>query len=73
MTTRNGLKKIHANFDGIYKKLDSAYQRYIDHDKIKGGIVGIYAKMCVDSLLRNRLFERGAPSFTLIRLALLSL
>ena len=59
MTTRNGLKKIHANFDSIYKKLDSAYQRYIDHEGIRGGIVGIYAKMCVDSLLRNKLFEKG--------------
>lgn len=62
MTTRRGLKKIHNHFDEIYKKLDTAYQRNIGNERIRGGIVGIYAKMCVDSLLRNKLFERGTST-----------
>ncbi|KAF5340216.1 hypothetical protein D9611_007973 [Ephemerocybe angulata] len=59
MTTRRGLKKILLNFDSIYKKLDTAYQRNLSNERIRGSIVGIYAKMSVDALLRNKLFERG--------------
>ncbi|KAJ2933042.1 hypothetical protein H1R20_g4019, partial [Candolleomyces eurysporus] len=59
LTTRKGLKKVHANFDAIYKKLDNAYQKNPDNERVRGGIVGIYAKMCVDSLLRNKLYEKG--------------
>jgi hypothetical protein len=59
MTTRRGLKKVYTNFDTVYNKLDSAYRSNLDNERIRGGIVGIYAKMCVDSLLRNKLMERG--------------
>lgn len=62
MTTRKGLKKVHINFDTIYRKLDSAYQRYPDNERIRGGVVGIYSKMSVDSLLRNKLIERGTKA-----------
>ncbi|KAG2003384.1 hypothetical protein CC2G_003991 [Coprinopsis cinerea AmutBmut pab1-1] len=59
LTTRRGLKKVHQNFDEIYNKLESAYQANLHHEKIKGGIVGIYTKMCTDSILRNKLYQRG--------------
>ena len=59
MSTRQGLKKIHTNFDEIYTKLDTEYQRHLRNEKVRGGIVAIYAKMCVDAVLRNMLFERG--------------
>ncbi|KAJ6616468.1 hypothetical protein B0H10DRAFT_1949115 [Mycena sp. CBHHK59/15] len=59
ITTRSGLKKVHANFESIYRRLDKAYTRNASNERIKGGIVGIYARMCVDALLRNKLFERG--------------
>ncbi|TFK41659.1 hypothetical protein BDQ12DRAFT_703695 [Crucibulum laeve] len=59
LTKRSGLKKVHANFDYIYRKIDKAYQRNLNNDRIRGGIIGIYAKMSADSLLRNKLFERG--------------
>ncbi|KAJ7698629.1 hypothetical protein B0H17DRAFT_1006605 [Mycena rosella] len=81
ITTRSGLKKVHANFDSIYRRLDKAYTQNASNVRIKGGIVGIYARMCVDSLLRNKLFQRGflAQLFPLLdvpecrRLALRSL
>ncbi|TDL19576.1 hypothetical protein BD410DRAFT_751998 [Rickenella mellea] len=57
LTTRSGLKKIHKNFTEIYKRLDDAYTRNINNDRIAGGIVGIYSKMSADSILRNRLFS----------------
>ncbi|KAJ7054434.1 hypothetical protein C8F01DRAFT_1163333 [Mycena amicta] len=55
----SGLKKVHAKFDAIYRRLDKAYKRNAADERIKGGIVGIYARMCVDSLLRNKLFQKG--------------
>ncbi|KAF8899811.1 hypothetical protein CPB84DRAFT_1780041 [Gymnopilus junonius] len=59
LTTRGGLKKVHANFNTICTKIEKTYQKYSDNFKVRGAIVGIFAKMCVDSLLRNRLFEKG--------------
>jgi hypothetical protein len=59
LSTRSGLKKVHANFSSIYSKLEKAYELSGENNKIKGGIVGIVAKMCVDSLLRNKLFGKG--------------
>ncbi|TBU57428.1 hypothetical protein BD310DRAFT_821584 [Dichomitus squalens] len=62
--TRSGLKKVHANFNDIYRKLDSAYvgaQRR-GNEKLMGGIVGIWAKMCADAILRDKLFDEGLLS-----------
>ncbi|EIN09017.1 hypothetical protein PUNSTDRAFT_102560 [Punctularia strigosozonata HHB-11173 SS5] len=66
LTKRKGLKQIHANFDQLYGRLDAAYNMYTEKgpefEMILGGIVGIYAKMCADSLLRDKLFEKGVLS-----------
>ncbi|KAG5654548.1 hypothetical protein H0H81_000073 [Sphagnurus paluster] len=59
LTTRSGLKKVHANFETIFGRLDKACQKYPRNEKILGGVVGIFAKMCADSILRNKLHERG--------------
>ncbi|KAJ6469483.1 hypothetical protein C8R45DRAFT_1017230 [Mycena sanguinolenta] len=59
LSTRSGLKKAHANFDSIYRRLDKLYTRSADNVRIRAGISGIYARLSVDSLLRNKLFERG--------------
>ncbi|KAJ7089251.1 hypothetical protein B0H15DRAFT_840062 [Mycena belliarum] len=59
IATRSGLKKVHANFDNIYRRLDKAYNGNTSNVRLKGGIVGIYARMCVDAILRNKLFQRG--------------
>ncbi|KAF8217753.1 hypothetical protein K438DRAFT_1656655 [Mycena galopus ATCC 62051] len=59
LSTRSGLKKVHANFDSIYRRLDKLYTSSADNVRIKAGVCGIYARCCVDSLLRNKLFERG--------------
>jgi hypothetical protein len=52
---------VHANFEAVYRRLDKAYQKYfkLDNEKITGGIVWIYAKMCADSILRDKLFAKG--------------
>ncbi|KAF8651578.1 hypothetical protein AX16_004694 [Volvariella volvacea WC 439] len=59
LTTRSGLKKVHANFASICQKLDAAYEGHKDNERLAGGIVGIYAKMCSDSILRNKLWAKG--------------
>ncbi|KAI0340351.1 hypothetical protein BDW22DRAFT_414867 [Trametopsis cervina] len=56
---RSGLKKYHANFDQIHQNLENAYNKYIDNEKVTGGIVGIWAAMCADVILRNRLVKAG--------------
>ena len=59
MSKLKGMKKIHANFDAIYERLDTEFQRNLDNERIRGGIVAIFSKMCHDAVLRNKLFERG--------------
>lgn len=59
LTSRSGLKKIHANFEGICRRIDGVYQANLNNEKIRGGIISLYARMCVDSILRNRLFDKG--------------
>ena len=64
LSTRSGLKKVHAHFNDIYKKLDCAYvgaQRR-GNEKLMGGIVGVWAKMCADAILRDKLFHEGTSS-----------
>ena len=58
--TLSGLKKVHTNFETIYNRINVVYEKNTNNDKIRGAIIGIFAKMCVDSLLRNKLFDKGA-------------
>ena len=59
LSTRSGLKKVHSRFEAIYGRIDAFYERNLDNFKIRGAIVAIYAKMCIDSILRNKLFQKG--------------
>ena len=59
LTTRRGLKQIHADFTRIYDRMNTMYNNNLDKEKITGGIVGVWAKMCTDSLLMHKLFEKG--------------
>ena len=59
LTTRRGLKKVHADFTRIYDRMNAMYNNNLDKERITGGIVGIWAKMSTDSILRNKLFEKG--------------
>lgn len=64
MSRRSGLKRIHNRFAEIYNKLSEAFDQAasIGNEKVMGGIVGIWAKMSVDALLRNKLFRAGIVS-----------
>ena len=59
LTTRRGLKRVHADFTRIYDRMNTVYNNNLDKEKVTGGIVGIWAKMSTDSILRNKLFEKG--------------
>ena len=52
---------MHTNFNDIYKRLDYAYTGAQErgNEKLMGGIVGIWAKMCADAILRDKLFHEG--------------
>ncbi|KDR72532.1 hypothetical protein GALMADRAFT_228823 [Galerina marginata CBS 339.88] len=56
--TRSGLKRIHANFDEIYSRMEELYRASENDIKIQGAIVGILARMSLDSILRNKIFEK---------------
>lgn len=55
MSTRSGLRKIHQTFPDIYKRLSTCYNENTKHKAVQAAVVSIYARMCVDSLLRNKL------------------
>ncbi|KAJ3841160.1 hypothetical protein EV361DRAFT_577245 [Lentinula raphanica] len=57
--TKAGLKKVYFNFDDIASRLDAAFTRYEDNDKIVYCIVGIYSTLCDDAILRTKLYETG--------------
>ncbi|KAI0371333.1 hypothetical protein BV20DRAFT_1035333 [Pilatotrama ljubarskyi] len=62
--TRSGLKKVHMNFPDISKKLDTVYvaaQRR-QNERLMGAVVGVWAKMCADAILRDKLFHEGLVS-----------
>ncbi|KAH7910685.1 hypothetical protein BJ138DRAFT_1180100 [Hygrophoropsis aurantiaca] len=59
LSKRSGLKKVFANFETIYQRIDKVYVAHQDNWKLVGGIICIYTKMCADSILRNRLFQKG--------------
>ena len=44
--------------------MNAMYNNNLDKEKITGGIVGIWAKMSTDSILRNKLFEKGKLMFS---------
>ncbi|KAJ8509407.1 hypothetical protein ONZ45_g8429 [Pleurotus djamor] len=59
LATRHGLKKVHQDFDSIHRRLDQLYQRNPNNVKVMGGVVGVFAKMCIDAILRDKLMEKG--------------
>ncbi|KAI8986642.1 hypothetical protein BD414DRAFT_38810 [Trametes punicea] len=62
--TRSGLKKVHANFLEISKRLDTVYAaaQKRGNERLLGAVVGIWAKMCTDAILRDKLFREGLLS-----------
>ncbi|KAF9226356.1 hypothetical protein BS17DRAFT_801007 [Gyrodon lividus] len=58
LARRSGLKKVYNNFDVIYKRINDVYVANAGNEKITGGIVALYTKMCADSILRNLLFQK---------------
>ncbi|CDO71187.1 hypothetical protein BN946_scf184845.g57 [Trametes cinnabarina] len=64
LETRSGLKKVHNNFPEIAKKLDTVYSaaQKKGNERLMGGIVGVWAKMCADAILRDKLFHEGLLS-----------
>ena len=63
LETRSGMRRAHAQFDEIQPRLEEAYNKYGDNEKVVGGIVGIWAKMAMDALLRDKLVGAGEWPF----------
>ncbi|KAI0685722.1 hypothetical protein C8T65DRAFT_678749 [Cerioporus squamosus] len=61
ITTRHGLKKVHARFSEIYKKLNAAYNAGKREGNEKSW-------MCSDAILRDKLFEKGEDAEKIVPL-----
>ncbi|KAH8828003.1 hypothetical protein DL96DRAFT_1464036 [Flagelloscypha sp. PMI_526] len=59
LETRHGLKRVHLKFDAICKELDSIYDANVNNVRITGAVVSVASKMCIDSILRTRLVQKG--------------
>ncbi|KAF8582529.1 hypothetical protein K439DRAFT_142344 [Ramaria rubella] len=57
--TRSGLRKVHRSFPEVYQRLSTCYRENSQHHAVQGAIITIYARMCADSLLRDKLFNKG--------------
>ena len=57
ISSRSGLKAIHKDFSGVFDRLDKTYTTFKSNDAIAGCVIAIYAKMCADTKLRDRLFQ----------------
>ena len=59
LESRAGLKQIHKTFPEVYQRLRTSYRDNSQHPGVQGIIATIYARMCNDALLRNKLFKEG--------------
>jgi len=59
VVSRTGLKKIHANFNNIYRKMENEYDQNPDDYRVRAGIVSLWIKMSMDALLLEKLFSKG--------------
>ena len=59
--SKGGLKKTHAVYDKMQRKLDRLYEKAREHGDtmVTGCIISIWTMMCADSLLRDKLIQSG--------------
>ncbi|RPD71450.1 hypothetical protein L226DRAFT_525313 [Lentinus tigrinus ALCF2SS1-7] len=62
--SKGGLKKTHAVYEKVQKKLDRLYKTARERGDtiVTGCIISIWTMMCADSLLRDKLIESGITS-----------
>ncbi|KAJ3571255.1 hypothetical protein NP233_g3869 [Leucocoprinus birnbaumii] len=59
LDTNKGLKKVYNDFDSYYGWLESLYNQVHRYPMIQVGVIAIFAKMCKDNLLMDKLIEQG--------------
>ena len=61
--------KAHKRFNEISDKLDRAYAtaEQTGNLELQVGVVGIMEKLCADSILNGRLYEKGRSSTSYIQ------
>ncbi|KAA1477621.1 hypothetical protein DENSPDRAFT_616560 [Dentipellis sp. KUC8613] len=61
ISSRSGLRKIHRSFDAISNQLNDIYDygRRMGNESLMGTVVAIYAKIGVDAVLRDRIFNEA--------------
>ncbi|GJE85794.1 hypothetical protein PsYK624_018730 [Phanerochaete sordida] len=62
LTTRSGLRKVHANLSNIHQSLEQTfnYAKKINNSRVMGAVITIYTKMCMeDSVLQSKILDKG--------------
>lgn len=75
LTTRSGLKMIHADLNNILRRLDTVFRRAerVGSAMVMSGVISIYTKMClVDALLQDKIVEKGELHEVHFRIGLLT-
>ncbi|RPD52147.1 hypothetical protein L227DRAFT_515300, partial [Lentinus tigrinus ALCF2SS1-6] len=62
LSSRHGLRKAYSQFDRIYTELDAFHQlaKARNSPQLLLEVMSIFIKMCADSILKEKLFERGS-------------
>jgi hypothetical protein len=62
LLTVHGLKKLYKNFEEMMERLDLLlrFAARMGIDALVGGVVAVYTRMCVDSILCAHLFREGS-------------
>lgn len=62
LSTRRGLRKALTEIDRIYAELEAFRQlaKRRNSSQLLAAVVSILIKMCTDSIIKEKLFERGA-------------
>ena len=65
ITTRSGLRQVHANFEQITRRLDEVYVAALSRGVPEGAmlVLIIWTKMTADAILRQRLIRTGDALF----------
>ncbi|EJD37104.1 hypothetical protein AURDEDRAFT_173862 [Auricularia subglabra TFB-10046 SS5] len=59
LNKRSGFKQAHKDFDAIQKRLIKMFNAFPGNETVQGGIALIWAKLCSDGMLRDRLVHEG--------------
>ncbi|KZT39858.1 hypothetical protein SISSUDRAFT_571681 [Sistotremastrum suecicum HHB10207 ss-3] len=59
MESRSGMKRIHENYPEIMADMSRLYMENEENDYIVNEVIGLIGNMCLDAVLRNKIYRDG--------------